>query len=122
MGAITVYYDGNARSAGARSRSTAASSRSVRWTGAISPAIRTHCRANQPGLAALSLLHVRDADGALHVGLPAHLVLWERLPVLHWLAAGLRRTCSRDACSSVPTSRSRRAAPPALRRARGGRA
>lgn len=44
--------------------------------------------------AAMRLLHVRDAAGELHVGLPAHLVLWDRLPVLRWLAWGLRRSDS----------------------------
>lgn len=43
---------------------------------------------------AMTLLHVRDAEGELHVGLPAHLVLWERLPVLKWLAWGLRRSAA----------------------------
>ena len=41
--------------------------------------------------AALSLLHVRDRAGRLHIGLPAHLVMWDELPVLKWLAALLRR-------------------------------
>ncbi len=40
--------------------------------------------------AALTLLHVRDETGALHVGLPAHLVMWDRLPVLRWLSGFLR--------------------------------
>lgn len=40
---------------------------------------------------ALELLHVRDREGRLHIGLPAHLVMWDELPVLKWLAALLRR-------------------------------
>lgn len=38
--------------------------------------------------AALVLLHVRDVDGRLRIGLDAHLLLWSRLPgwrLLAWL-------------------------------------
>ncbi|MCQ4165023.1 thiol-disulfide oxidoreductase DCC family protein [Tahibacter harae] len=41
--------------------------------------------------AALALLHVRDAQGRLHIGLAAHLQLWERLPGWRHLAAALQR-------------------------------
>lgn len=41
--------------------------------------------------AALELLHVREADGGLSIGVDAHLKMWERLPGLRWLAWVLRR-------------------------------
>jgi predicted DCC family thiol-disulfide oxidoreductase YuxK len=41
--------------------------------------------------AALDLLHVRDVDGGLRIGLDAHLLMWERLPGLRWLAWAVRR-------------------------------
>lgn len=41
--------------------------------------------------AALALLHVRDAQGQLHIGLAAHLQLWQRLPGWRHLAAVLQR-------------------------------
>ncbi len=41
--------------------------------------------------AAYGLLHVRDASGVLQVGFPAHLVMWEHLPVFRVLAWTLRR-------------------------------
>ena len=41
--------------------------------------------------AALETLHAKDADGRLHVGLDAHLLMWERLPRWRLLAAALRR-------------------------------
>lgn len=41
--------------------------------------------------AAYWLLHVRDAEGQLHVGFAAHLLMWQRLPGLRLLAWSLRR-------------------------------
>lgn len=41
--------------------------------------------------AALNLLHVRDADGALRIGLAAHLCLWQELPGWRYLVAPLQR-------------------------------
>jgi predicted DCC family thiol-disulfide oxidoreductase YuxK len=41
--------------------------------------------------AALELLHVKDGAGRLHVGLDAHLLMWQRLPGLHVLAGTLAR-------------------------------
>ena len=41
--------------------------------------------------AALELLHVKDGRGAVHVGLDAHLLMWQRLPVLKALAWALCR-------------------------------
>lgn len=41
--------------------------------------------------AALNLLHVRDADGHLNIGLAAHLCLWQALPGWRLLVAPLRR-------------------------------
>lgn len=41
--------------------------------------------------AAYRLLHVRDADGNLHVGFAGHLLMWQRLPRLRLLAWTLRR-------------------------------
>lgn len=92
MAAITVYYDGQCpvcgREVALYRRLVAAGA--VDWRDLAGD---PYVLQGEPfGLAAaLGLLHVRDADGALHVGLPAHLVLWERLPGLRWLAAGLRR-------------------------------
>ena len=40
---------------------------------------------------ALTLLHVRDADGALRIGLEAHLLMWRQLPVFRLLAWAARR-------------------------------
>lgn len=43
--------------------------------------------------AALTLLHVRDGNGALRTGLDAHLLLWARLPgwcVLAWVLGATR--------------------------------
>lgn len=99
MGAITVYYDGLCPVCG---REVAVYRRlvapgTVVWRDLAGD---PHVLQYEPfGIeAALTLLHVRDADGALHVGLPAHLVLWDRLPGLRWLAAGLRRSaCARQA-------------------------
>lgn len=92
MGAITVYYDGLCPVCGrevAVYRRLAAPGTVVWRDLAGDPRVLQY----EPfGIeAALSLLHVRDADGGLHVGLPAHLVLWERLPLLRSLARGLRR-------------------------------
>ena len=36
---------------------------------------------------ALVLLHVKDAQGNLHIGLAAHLLLWQHLPGFKWLSA-----------------------------------
>ena len=44
------------------------------------------------GLAeALELLHVKDGAGIVHVGLDAHLLMWQRLPLLKALAWALRQ-------------------------------
>jgi predicted DCC family thiol-disulfide oxidoreductase YuxK len=92
MGAITVYYDGLCPLCGrevALYRRLVAPGTVVWRDLAGDPRV---LRYEPFGMdAALALLHVRDADGALHVGLPAHLVLWERLPALRGLARGLRR-------------------------------
>lgn len=97
MAAITVYYDGLCPVCG---REVAIYRRLV-----APGAVLWRDLAGEPSAlqgepfgieAALTLLHVRDADGELHVGLPAHLVLWERLPLLRWLARGLRGS----ACAS----------------------
>ncbi len=40
---------------------------------------------------ALTLLHVRDADGALRIGLEAHLLMWRQLPGFRLLAWATRR-------------------------------
>ena len=41
---------------------------------------------------AMELLHVRDIDGTIRVGLDAHLLMWQRLPLLNILAAVLRQS------------------------------
>lgn len=41
--------------------------------------------------AALELLHAKDAEGVVHVGLDAHLLMWQRLPGWRALAWMLRR-------------------------------
>lgn len=33
---------------------------------------------------ALNLLHIKDAQGTLHIGLAAHLLLWQLLPGFQW--------------------------------------
>ena len=33
---------------------------------------------------ALKLLHIKDATGTLHIGLAAHLLLWQHLPGFRW--------------------------------------
>ncbi|MEO6688107.1 MAG: DCC1-like thiol-disulfide oxidoreductase family protein [Dokdonella sp.] len=93
MGAITVYYDGLCPVCG---REVALYRRlvapgTVVWRNLAGDPQALHYESF--GLAAaLTLLHVRDQNGALHIGLPAHLVLWERLPLLRWLARGLRHS------------------------------
>lgn len=42
--------------------------------------------------AALDLLHVRDSAGMLHVGLDAHVQMWQRLPGFRMLAWILQRS------------------------------
>lgn len=42
--------------------------------------------------AALALLHVRDADGRLRIGLDAHLCLWQHLPGWRLLVNPLQRS------------------------------
>ena len=39
---------------------------------------------------ALTLLHVKDAQGNLHIGLAAHVLLWQHLPGFKWLSTLLR--------------------------------
>jgi predicted DCC family thiol-disulfide oxidoreductase YuxK len=39
---------------------------------------------------ALTLLHVKDAQGNLHIGLAAHVLLWQHVPGFKWLSALLR--------------------------------
>jgi predicted DCC family thiol-disulfide oxidoreductase YuxK len=41
---------------------------------------------------ALQLLHVKDELGQLHVGLAAHVVLWQHVPVWRWLSTLLRNS------------------------------
>ncbi|MGN6519307.1 MAG: thiol-disulfide oxidoreductase DCC family protein [Dokdonella sp.] len=90
-GAITVYYDGLCPVCG---REVALYRRvarpgAIRWRDLAGG--RDVLRGESFDLdAALALLHVRDAGGALHVGLAAHLVLWDRLPGLRRLAGVLR--------------------------------
>ncbi|MDL1869360.1 DUF393 domain-containing protein [Gammaproteobacteria bacterium PRO6] len=99
MAAITVYYDGQCPLCGrevALYRRLVAPA-AVCWRNlADGPAV---LRGEGFDLAAaLALLHVRDASGALQVGLAAHLVLWERLPLLHHLARALRRHARARRC------------------------
>lgn len=90
-GAITVYYDGLCPICGpevALYRRVARPG-AIRWRDLAGDG--DVLRGESFDLAAaLALLHVRDGTGALHVGLAAHLLLWERLPVLRRLAAALR--------------------------------
>ena len=50
---------------------------------------------------ALKLLHIKDAQGTLHIGLAAHLVLWRQLPGFQWrtqvlgASAGLFTLCNK---------------------------
>lgn len=121
MGAITVYYDGLCPVCGrevALYRRLVAPGAVVWRDLAGDPQM---LRDESFGLAAaLTLLHVRDGGGALHIGVPAHLVLWERLPLLRWLARGLRRSAWARSCFErlyrVFTARR-----PGLRRPEGGR-
>lgn len=89
---ITVYFDGYCplcrREVAAYRRLT--SVQSIRWHDiADSPPERE--REGFELAAALRLLHVRDADGALRIGLDAHLCLWGRLPGWRHLVTPLRR-------------------------------
>ena len=51
---------------------------------------------------ALQLLHVKDAEGKLHVGLAAHMLLWAHLPGFKWLSALLRKSSlSQSICNQA---------------------
>jgi predicted DCC family thiol-disulfide oxidoreductase YuxK len=89
---ITVYFDGHCAVC---SREVALYRRLDRrtricWLDLAGPTDVLH-DAGFSLAAALDLLHVRDADGSLRIGLDAHLLMWERLPGLHWLARAVRR-------------------------------
>ncbi|MBX3700998.1 MAG: DUF393 domain-containing protein [Dokdonella sp.] len=93
MAAITVYYDGQCPLCG---REVALYRRlvapdAVCWRNlAVGPEV---LREEDFDLtAALALLHVRDENGALQIGLDAHLLLWQRLPAWRHLAWALRRS------------------------------
>lgn len=89
---ITVYFDGYCplcrREVAAYRR--LASARSIRWHD-IASAPPEPGRDGFDLAAALRLLHVRDTDGALRIGLDAHLCLWDHLPGWRHLVAPLRR-------------------------------
>jgi len=95
MAAIRVYFDGQCpicgREVAAYRRLVAAGSVDWKDLAEGSDVLRGESFTLD---AALRLLHVRDESGTLHVGLPAHLVLWDRLPVLRWLARGLRNSAA----------------------------
>lgn len=119
-GAITVYYDGLCPVCG---REVALYRRvarpgAIRWKDLADG--DDPLRGESFDLAAaLALLHVRDAAGILHVGLAAHLVLWERLPGLRRLAAVLRaRPRLQDGFERLYLAFTRRR--PGLRRRRDG--
>lgn len=90
---ITVFFDGHCpvcrREVAAYRRLAPAAP--VRWRDiAITPPT-----AEQDGFdltAALALLHVRDGDGRLRIGLDAHLCLWQHLPGWRLLVNPLRRS------------------------------
>ncbi len=51
---------------------------------------------------ALALLHVKDVHGRLHIGLAAHLLLWQHLPGFQWRARVLQQsTILLSLCNSV---------------------
>lgn len=89
---ITVFFDGACpvcRREVALYRRLAAPG-AVCWTDIAPPDALRH---ETFGLdAALTLLHVRDGDGALRIGLDAHLLLWARLPGWRTLARVLVRS------------------------------
>jgi predicted DCC family thiol-disulfide oxidoreductase YuxK len=89
---ITVFFDGACpvcRREVALYRRLAAPG-AVCWTDIAPPDALRH---ETFGLdAALTLLHVRDGDGALRIGLDAHLLLWARLPGSRTLARVLVRS------------------------------
>lgn len=85
---VTVYYDGLCPVC---SREVAMYQRldrprQIRWQNLLAGAVDSIDLD-----AAYRLLHVRDADGQLHVGFAAHLLMWERLPGFRLLAWTLRR-------------------------------
>ena len=87
-GPITVYYDGLcpvcSREVSVYQRLDRP--RQIRWQ-------NLEARPDDlPDLdSAYRLLHVRDSDGQLHIGFPAHLLMWQRLPGFRPLAWTLRR-------------------------------
>lgn len=89
---ITVWYDGVCpvcRREVALYRHLAAPG-AVVWVDLVDPAALSR---EAFGLdAALELLHVRDSDGRLRIGLDAHLCLWRRLPGW-WLLAVVLGHC-----------------------------
>ncbi len=87
-GLITIYYDGLCPVC---SREVAVYQRldrprQLRWQ-----SLATVADDSLDLDAAYRLLHVRDAEGQLHVGFAAHLLMWQRLPGFRLLAWTLRR-------------------------------
>lgn len=86
---ITVWFDGGCpicRREVAVYRQLAAPS-SIRWVDLVDADALRHEAFTLD--AALALLHVRDGDGRLRIGLDAHLCLWRQLPGWRVLAAVL---------------------------------
>ncbi|HSX59362.1 MAG TPA: DUF393 domain-containing protein [Tahibacter sp.] len=89
---ITVFFDGYCpvcrREVAAYRR--LAPQAAIRWHDIASDAPSVE-RDGFDLAAALALLHVRDGDGRLRIGLQAHLCLWQRLPGWRLLVAPLQR-------------------------------
>lgn len=91
-GPITVWFDGFCpvcRREVAVYRRLAAPG-AVAWVDLVAPDALRHEAFDLA--AALDLLHVRDSDGRLRIGLDAHLCLWRRLPGWWLLAVVLGRS------------------------------
>ncbi len=86
-GSITVYYDGDcpvcSREVSIYRRLDRAGR--IRWQN-----LAVDLDDSLDVEAAFRLLHVRDSDGAMHIGFAAHLVMWQSLPGFHLLAWTLR--------------------------------
>lgn len=86
----TVFYDGLCPicSREVRLYRTLDTCRRVKWLDIRDPAtLAAEAFSLQ---AALELLHVRDAQGKLFIGMPAHLQMWAQLPYFRHLSALLR--------------------------------